>query len=112
MSVVRGMRGVGGVCGMCLARVGVDGEGGKWMRGLVLGFTNPVGTRGVFRLRWWGVSRGFGPGSGGVGWCYICVSWEFRFAVYMTGPGICLYAWRMDIYRVFVYDRYHKPVCL
>ena len=31
---------------MCLARGGV-GEGGEWMRGLVLGFTNPVGTGGV-----------------------------------------------------------------
>ena len=30
MSMVRGMRGVGGVCEtcMCLARCGVDGEGG------------------------------------------------------------------------------------
>ena len=46
MSVVRGMTGVGGVCGMCmyLARVGVVGEGGDWMRGLGLGFTNPVVT--------------------------------------------------------------------
>ena len=36
MSVVRGMRGVGGVCEMCmcLARGGVDGEAGEWMRGL------------------------------------------------------------------------------
>ena len=36
MSVVRGMRGVGGVCDMCmcLARGGMDGEGGEWMRGL------------------------------------------------------------------------------
>ena len=34
MSVVRGMRGVGGVCEMSmrLARGGVGGEGGKWMR--------------------------------------------------------------------------------
>ena len=32
---------------MCLARGGVGGEGGEWMRGLGLGFTNPVGTRGV-----------------------------------------------------------------
>ena len=38
---VRGMRGVGG---MCLAR---DGVGGEYVRGLGLGFTNPVGTRGV-----------------------------------------------------------------
>ena len=44
MSVVRG---VGGVCGMCLARGGVGGEGGEWMRELGLGFTNPVGTGGV-----------------------------------------------------------------
>ena len=29
MSVVRG---VGRVCGMCLARGGVGGEGGEWMR--------------------------------------------------------------------------------
>ena len=35
------VRGVGGVC-MCLARSGVGGEGGEWMRELGLGFTNPV----------------------------------------------------------------------
>ena len=29
---------------MCLARGGVCGEGGEWMRGFGLGFTNPVGT--------------------------------------------------------------------
>ena len=57
---------------VCLAWGSV---GGEWMRGLVLGITNPVGTVGVldmcvFWLRWcmWGVSRGLGPGSGGVGW--------------------------------------------
>ena len=38
------VRGVGGVC---LVRSGVGGEGGEWMRGLGLGFTNPVGTGGV-----------------------------------------------------------------
>ena len=40
------MRGVGGVCEMCmcLARGCVGGEG---MGGLGLGFTNPVGTGGV-----------------------------------------------------------------
>ena len=32
---------------MCLARGGVGGELGEWMRGLGLGFTNPVGTGGV-----------------------------------------------------------------
>ena len=46
------MRGVGGVCDMCmcLARGGVGGEGGKWMRELGLGFTNPLGTGGVLDI--------------------------------------------------------------
>ena len=37
------VRGAGGVCDvcMCLARGGVGGEGGEWMR--ELGFTNPLG---------------------------------------------------------------------
>ena len=74
MSVVRGMRGVG------VARGGVDGEGGEFMKGLALGFTNPVGTGGVLDVclclacsgvdglggEWVG-GRGLGPGSGGVG---------------------------------------------
>ena len=32
---------------MCLARGDVGGEGGEWMRGLGLGFTNPMGTGGL-----------------------------------------------------------------
>ena len=62
MSVVRGMRGVDVVCQMymCFARGGV---GGEWMRGLGLGFTNPVGTGGVLD-----VCLCFGCGSvGGIG---------------------------------------------
>ena len=37
----------------------------------------------VFGLQWcgWGVGRMFGPGSGGVGWYYICVSCESGFFV-------------------------------
>ena len=52
MSVVRGMRGVGGVCEicLCLARGGVGGEGGEWIRDLGLGFTNTVGTEGVLTV--------------------------------------------------------------
>ena len=46
MSVVRGVGGVCDMC-MCLARGGVGGEGGEWMRELGLGFTNPVETGGV-----------------------------------------------------------------
>ena len=46
------VRGVGGVCDMymCLARGGVGGEGGEWMRELRFGFTNPVGTGGVLDM--------------------------------------------------------------
>ena len=49
MSVVKG---VGGVCDMCmwLARGGVGGERGEWLRELGLGFTNPVGTGGVLDM--------------------------------------------------------------
>ena len=70
-------------------------RGGEWMR--ELGFTNPVGTGdcwtcvcvghvSVFWLRWrgWskrGVGRGLGPGSGAVGWCYVCVRCESGFSV-------------------------------
>ena len=46
MSVVRGVGRVCDMC-MCLARRGVVGEGGEWIRELGLGFTNLVGTRGV-----------------------------------------------------------------
>ena len=76
MSVVRGIRvgGVGEMC-MCLARRGVDGEGGEWMRfGLYqsYGDRESVGRVSVFGLRWcgwcmWGVGRGLGPGPGAVG---------------------------------------------
>ena len=48
-----------------------------------MGFTNPVGTGGVLYVCLCfgfgdvgGVGgdwvEGFGPGSGGVGWCYVC----------------------------------------
>ena len=88
------VRGVGGVCDMCmcLARGGLGSEGGEWMRELGLGFTNPVGTGGVLDMRlcfgcggvggvggeWVG---GLGPGSGAMGWCYVCVRCDFGLSV-------------------------------
>ena len=61
------------------------------MRGLGLGFTNPVGTGGVLDVclscggvdgvgrKWLWV--GLGPGSRGMGWCYVCVRCESGFSV-------------------------------
>ena len=64
------------------------------MRGLGLGYTNPVGTGEVLDVcicfgcggegsvgGEWAGGRGLGPGSGGVGWCYVCVSCESGFSV-------------------------------
>ena len=57
------VRGVDGVCAMCMVRGGVGREEGEWMRELGLGFTNPVGTGGVL-----GMCLCFGCGGvGGVG---------------------------------------------
>ena len=52
------VRGVGGVCDMCLCFGcgGVGGVGGEWVGGL-------------------------GQGSGSVGWCYVCVRCESGFSV-------------------------------
>ena len=51
---------------MCFARGGVGGEGSEWIRGLSLGFTNPVGTGGVLDVCLW-------FGCGGVGG--VCEEW-------------------------------------
>ena len=45
-----------------------------------------VGHVSVFWLRWcgrcmWVVGRGLGPGSGVLGWCYVCVRCESGFSV-------------------------------
>ena len=57
MSVLPGMRGVGGVCEMCLSQGGVWGFG-EVMRGL--GFTNPVETGGVLYVCQFLVCAGVG----------------------------------------------------
>ena len=52
MSVLRGMRGVGGVCEMCmcLARGGVGGYGGEWLY-KSCGYRGSVGRVSVFGLQ-------------------------------------------------------------
>ena len=78
---------------MCLARGRV---GGEWMRGLGLGFTNPVGTWGVRDMCLsCGVVCGEWVGDWikvwDVGWCYVCVCcdylcrWQVQVSVYCAG---------------------------
>ena len=85
MSVVRGVGGVCDMC-MCLARGGVGGEAGEWMRELGLGFTNPVGTGGVLDVcLCFGCGGVGGEWVGGLdqgrGWCYVCMRCESGFSV-------------------------------
>ena len=54
----------------------VGGEGGEWMRGLGLGFTNPVKTRGVFD-----VCLDFGGVSG------VCGEWVWGLDQGLEGWG-------------------------
>ena len=99
MSVVHGMRGVGRVCEMCMCLARLQ----EWRRGVdeKIGFglyesygnRRSVGRVSVFGLLWcgwcmWGVGRGLGPGSGGV--CYVYVSCESGFSVWMSGQCICI----------------------
>ena len=60
MIVVHGMRGVGGVCEicMCFVRGSVDREEGEWMRGLGLSFTNSVGTGRMLDMCMFGLQWG------------------------------------------------------
>ena len=62
------------------------------MRGFDLGFTNPMGTGGVLDVCLCfgcgvegcvggGLVGWLGPGSGGVGWCYVCVRCSSGFSV-------------------------------
>ena len=55
------------------------------IRGLHLGFINPVGTGGVLD-----VCRGLGPGFRRAGWCSVCVSCESGLFMYIAGPDICI----------------------
>ena len=89
---MRVVRGVGRVCDMCLclARSGVAGVGGEWVRELGLG-----GTWGR-----WDMCLCFGCGGVGVLetvtgrlgslWRYIYVCCESELFVLMAGPVICI----------------------
>ena len=102
MSVVRGVGGVCDMC-MCLARDGVGGVGGEWVTGLGLGAhqfwwnMGKVGYVSEFWLRWCGCGWCLGE-SGWAAWarvwegrvCYICVCCESGFSVLMAGPVICI----------------------
>ena len=73
---------------------------GEWVTGLGLGFTNSGETWGKWDMCLCfscggvggvgGVGGRLGPGSGKVGWCYVCVCCESGFSVLMAGPGICI----------------------
>ena len=78
MSVVRG---VGGVCYMCicLPRGGVGGVGDEWVTGLGLGFTNSGGTWGK-----WDMCLCFG--CGGVG----CIGGEWVGGLVQGGWGVVM----------------------
>ena len=100
MSLVRGMRGVGGICEMCmcLAQGCVGGEEGEWMRGLGLGCTNYVGTGRVLDVclcfgcgcvggKWvGGLDQGLEGWGGVMSVCvvsqdYLCI-WQVQVSVY------------------------------
>ena len=70
---------------MCLARCGVGGEG--WVDERIgFGLNQSCGNMGsvvsvsVLELQW-RVGMGHGTGSGRMGWCYVCVSCEYRLCV-------------------------------
>ena len=86
MSVVHGMGGISEMC-ICLARGAIGGEGGEWMKGLVLGFTNPVANcwtclscGGIDEDCVGGLDQGL---EGGVVLCldYLCI-WQVQVSVY------------------------------
>ena len=90
MNVVRRVRGVGGVCEVCMY---LDWDGVQWVRGFGLGFTNPekwetcVCVWAAVVLGGGGVSRWLCPGSERMGVVmYVCC--ESGFFVEMAGPCI------------------------
>ena len=86
-------------------------RGGEWMRGLGLGFTNPVGTGGVSvsGLQWcrWGV----GLNQGMEGWYYVCVRSGFLCEVRIL---VCRWQVQVSVYcarRIPVHLRCVQSCC-
>ena len=93
VSVVRGMRGVGGVCEMYMY-LALGGEGREWIRGLGLGFTNPVERGEVLDVclcldcggvgvQWVGGGVCARVWKGGMVWSYVCVSCVYGRSMYL-----------------------------
>ena len=66
-----------------------------------LGLYQSLGTGGVLDVCLcfvfsvvWGVGRGLGPGSGGVGCCYVCVSLD----------SLCSWHVQVSVYYLFIAD--------
>ena len=107
---VRGMRGVGGVCEMCVWLWAA------WEERIGFGLYQSCGNRrsvvcvSVFGLRWcrWGLR----PGSGRVRWCYVCVSldylcrWQVLLLLGVPSVQSCCTLSISASYHVFVCVRY------
>ena len=91
MSVARLVRGVCGVCKMCMCLT-QDEMGSEWMRELVLGFTNPVGTEEVLDM-----CLCFGCGGVGGVWSGEWESWA-------KGVIMCVCAVRPDSIMLHLID--------
>ena len=108
-------------------------RGGEWMRGLDLGFTNPVGTGGVLDVCLCcggaGGERVEGLNQGLEAWCCVCVIPEYLCRWQVQVFVLCLADtcasevhpvfnpvahYRYVSYRVFIYGRYRKSrlVCV
>ena len=99
MSVVRQLRGVGGVCEMCM-RLARGGVGGEWIRGLGMSFFNPVETGGVLDVcqcfGFGGVGDVGGEwvgwlGQGLEGWVLLCLCELWVYIVCVDGKPRYLY---------------------
>ena len=130
MRVARGMRGVGGMCEMCMCLARGRGRGRRMDESIGFWPHQSCGNRGSvgrvslfgWRLCMWGVGRGLYQGL--EGWCYVCVDGRSRYLYIVIGgylrilgaPSVqsCFTLSRSANYDVFVCSRYCKSslVCV